>query len=208
MYINTLAYLTPLLFGQWQLWHSNHPYYSTKGNVNINIFPENKIEVIQKYPKGIFIIQKREEGLFFLPQQMSKNKNSSSTPSFSSAQPIFLSLQKEETKFLSILGIGLDNLAIVNRKRNLQKIRLFLYMISNDDLYLTTKRDRLLNPPSADFQDEVCFHMIRKLPNNEAKIDVPITSFFISTILSNLIIIWFHFIIMNLFHVQNSILTN
>lgn len=169
----------PKLYGEWSLWHSNTKYGLNANKIIISLYPKNNFEYKEKKQINIFLIEYIYQGNYKLDYKHNIIKNEDS------GNVIFCQ-EKLKIRLLSIFGIGFDELPIFFMQNVRKKVRLHFDIIGKDDIFLN--------------KYENYFHLIRHTRVNEPSINVPLSTF----LFTNLLSLIFNYTLHKYFHLFNE----
>jgi len=160
-------------FGEWVLWHSTNPNIPDN-RVIIHIYPDNLISLKYRFMRGPFVYHKSKIGNFEIIDNTGD------------LQRVDVNFHHKEEKFLSVYGIGFQNMNIKTLKKNINHtFKLSATFVGMDDIYLHSHSST---------DDDECFHIVRSVRVNEPAVDIPLSTFVITqiigTILGHLINQW------------------
>lgn len=163
----TCVHSFPPFYGEWTLWHSTIPELPDN-RVVFHIFPEDQLTMKYRFTKGPFVFHKTKIGTYRIMSKMGGYEEE--------RHCVDVQFHRTEEYFLSVYGIGLQNLNIKTRKKeNITRFRFIMSFAGNDDIYLQQQHNH------------DCFHIVRSVRINEPSIDIPISTFIITQIIGNIL---------------------
>lgn len=155
------------LFGEWIVWYSTQQDQLLNREI-VHIYPDNKLLISHRYTKGPFVFHKEKFGEYKVyDKELSR---------------VQLNIQKYKDTLISIYGVGINNINDVYIDMNVI-LNLNMYQVGNDDLYLFNKNRR--------------FHLVKSVRINEPKVDIPLSTFIFTQILSLIFTQILHLIFMH-----------
>lgn len=183
-----VSHIPHQLFGEWSVWHSNTPSVQESNKVIVGIYPNSRLEVIDKKTIGPCILEKVKYGKYIVDNNdndIIKLDNEEYKHKL-----VDVKFERKDYYIRSIFGIGLDNLPIRRTTTCDYFQKMSLYIIGKGDLFLTSQQNDEDN-------DILCYHLVRNIRTKEPSINVPLSTL----IATHMASIFFNYILMHLFHV-------
>lgn len=199
--VNAFISHVPQLFGEWSVWHSNTPFIKGSNKVIVGIYPNSRLEVIDKKTIGPCILEKVKIGKYTLSENEQKCKEFDMNDHEYEHQFVDITFERKDYYVRSIFGIGLDNLPIRRTTTSDYYQKMSLYIIGKGDLFLTfTSQDTGDTHPKPVYdgnENVLCYHLVRNIRTKEPSINVPLSTL----IATHLASIFLNYILMHLFHI-------
>jgi hypothetical protein len=166
------------LYGEWIVWHSTNGNFLNREVVHI--YPNNQLMISYRYKKGPFLYHREKHGEYRI-----EKKRKSYTK-------IYLQIHQCQETLLSIYGVGIQDMLDPMKTKNTHPYKTFkmninMYCVGPDDLYLFSTHREMNH-----------YHLVRSVRINEPKIDIPISTFLFTQLISIVISQVLHFFLHSL----------
>jgi len=172
------------LYGDWLVWHSDHPQFSGRNSNILSIYPKRELAVRRYSYFGPFycsiLMRGRFKNLYSFEESCSGCFNGSNDSEECQECNIKVEWYEEDTCIDSIFGIGVNEWKqIVVKKPISMEMNMTINLLDINDIYISTWNYNI--------------HLIRNLqPNPVSSNSGTLSSFLFSQILGNLFILGLH----------------
>ena len=178
------------LFGEWSIWHSNFPTHEGSNKMRVYLFPERMIKVSHKKWQGPWLFEKCLKGQYILDKTNSLHNEIYS-------HKVVVQFNEYERRLISVLGIGVDDVPIIFKKKINHNIDMHLNIVGRDDLFLKTTLSSVNKLSDSIIHDEdgvIFYHLVRCIRSDEPSSNVPLSTFVVTQILGTGICYLIHFL--------------